>query len=145
MISMTEGCNVSPLNSRSKSGCASSSVTSTPALASNSDRTAPPGPPPTTQQVVRLTSRIFSDAVWACSSTGLSVCMRPPNVRVEVLPRKGQPLSLVLFVGQFVFLHCREEQLASGLGEEHPYKGACAGPDVVRTEPAELDLPRHIA
>ena len=30
MISMTEGCSVSPRNSRSKSGCASRSVTSTP-------------------------------------------------------------------------------------------------------------------
>src|SRR5918992_496336 len=93
MISMTEGCNVSPLNSRSKSGCASSSVTSTPALASNSDITAPPGPPPTTQQVVRLTSRT-SDAGSTRSSRGLSVCMRPPSVRVEGLSRKSQPPSV---------------------------------------------------
>jgi hypothetical protein len=30
----------------------------------------------------------------------------------------------VLFVGQFVFLDSREEQLASSLGEEHPYEDA---------------------
>jgi hypothetical protein len=30
----------------------------------------------------------------------------------------------MLFVGQFVFLDSREEQLASSLGEEHPYEDA---------------------
>nr|WP_266096522.1 hypothetical protein [Rubrobacter marinus] len=55
MISITTGCSVSPRNSRSKSGCASRSVTSTPLRASRSASTAPAGPPPTTQHVVRRT------------------------------------------------------------------------------------------
>lgn len=46
------GCTVSPRKSRRKSPCFSSRVTSTPARASNSPRTIPAGPPPTTAQVV---------------------------------------------------------------------------------------------
>ncbi|GGZ06888.1 hypothetical protein GCM10010343_36110 [Streptomyces avidinii] len=51
-----DGCTVSPRKSRRKSPCFSSTVTSTPARASNRASTIPAGPPPTTQQVVRSTA-----------------------------------------------------------------------------------------
>lgn len=48
-----DGCTVSPRKSRRKSACFSSTVTLTPALASNNPSTIPAGPPPTTTQSVR--------------------------------------------------------------------------------------------
>src|SRR5215210_841106 len=163
MISMTEGCSVSPLNSRSKSGCASSSVTSTPLLASSSDRTAPPGPPPTTQQVVRLTSRTSSGAAVSWGAwviwTAMVDLLHCAGVRsatvslastfllflgLESFQKKVDRRLYVLFVGQPILSNDREEQFASGLRKEHPYEGPGAGSDIVRAEPAKLDLARHV-
>src|SRR4029077_888602 len=59
-ISRTDGWMVSPRNSRSKSLCASSSVTGTPFRASSRASTMPPGPPPTMQQAVCSESMVCS-------------------------------------------------------------------------------------
>src|SRR5215203_3850129 len=50
----------------------------------------------------------------------------------------------VFLVGEAVFPYGREEHLAPSLGEKHPYKRPGAGPYVVRPEPAQLDLTRHV-
>src|SRR3712207_688149 len=100
--------------------------------------TAPSGTPRSTPPSAlcwpyHLVSRLTSMA----STYGL---LTPPE------PSQKYPgcVLYVLFVGQPILSDSRKEQLASGLGEEHPYKGAGAGPHVVRTEPAELDLALHV-
>ena len=50
----------------------------------------------------------------------------------------------MFLVRQAVLSNDGEEQLAPGLGQEHPHESPGAGPYVVRTEPAELDLARHV-
>src|SRR3954452_11770521 len=52
--SRVEGWTVSPRKSRKKSACFSSTVTSTPARARRKPSITPAGPPPATQQVVRI-------------------------------------------------------------------------------------------
>src|SRR5918994_2285097 len=81
-ISIAEACSVSPRKSRSKSLCASSSVTSTPCRASRRASIAPAGPPPTTQQVVSwipssIRSRSWADGLTSTSRSSSSSPVEP--------------------------------------------------------------------
>src|SRR4051812_41065526 len=83
-----DACTVSPRKSRRKSLCFSSTVTSTPALASSSPSTIPAGPPPTTAQVVRS---IADPSSFQRSLNKLRVLLLG-------VPRQGVVTRLALFV-----------------------------------------------
>src|SRR5918998_2989661 len=82
--------------------------------------------------------RLVSPSTFMASTTTSWLFGREP-------PQEDPDRHLdVLLVGQAVFPYNREEQLASGLGKEHPHESPGARPRVVRAQPAKLDLARHV-